>query len=115
MKRINAMAGDTCNDDMVEQSIRDAVMHNPQPNHRQCEWIDLEDALKGPEHVANKLIREWQKRRSTPERQYTFTAEQLGCIALFVSRLEEAFEKRSVLGQPWIHPARVMMTIIMHG
>ena len=41
--------------------------------------------------------------------------EQLRCIALFVDRLEQAFLERPDPSQPWLHPARVLMTMIMDG
>ena len=61
------------------------------------------------------LIQRCQERRSTPARPYKINEEQLQCIALFVSRLETAFPERHGLSQPWLHPARVLMTIIMDG
>ena len=61
------------------------------------------------------LIQRCQERRSTPARPYKINEEQLQCIALFVSRLERAFPERPDLSQPWLHPAHVLMTIIMDG
>ena len=99
----------------MDASITDAVMQNLQSHQRGCEWTELADALQGPAHVVKKLIWYFQKRRSTPERQYTFNAEQLEYIALFVSRLEEASAKRPEVSQPWIHPACAIMTVITDG
>ena len=115
LKRMSILVGETCTDDIVDPSIAHAVMHNLPQNQRECERIDLEYDLKGPAHVADKLSWHCLERRSTPARQYTFNAEQLECIALFVSRLDDAFKTRSELGQQWTHPACGGMTIIMDG
>ena len=71
--------------------------------------------MRRPAHLAKKLIWSCQGRRSTPERQYKLNAEQLECVALFVSRLAKAFSDREDKSQPWIHPARVIMTLILVG
>ncbi len=91
------------------------LLHNLQQHQTECEWIELADALRGPAHVARMLIRRCQDARSTPARPYKPNAEQLECVALFVDRLEKAFSERADMSQPWIHPARVIMTIIMEG
>ena len=115
MKRIATIQGDTFTDDDTDPGITSAVLHNLQQQQPECEWIELADALRGPAHVAKMLIRRCQERRSTPTRPYKLNAEQLECIALFVTRLEAAFSERPDLSQPWLHPARVLMTIIMDG
>ena len=50
-------------------------------------WIDLDDALKGPAHVAKMLIQMLQDKRSQPGEPYKVNEEQLQCIALFVAAL----------------------------
>ena len=40
-----------------ETDIGKAVLHNLQLTSRSAEWIDLDTALKGPDHVATLLIR----------------------------------------------------------
>ena len=86
-----------------------------QQQERECEWVDLPDALQGPAHVSQILIRRCQEKRSTPKRQHKLNVEQLQCIAPSVSRLEAAFPDRPDVSQPWLNPARVLMTIIMDG
>ena len=98
LKRMSTTVGETCTDDIVDPSIADAAMHNLQPNQRECEWIDLVEALQGPAHIAKQLIRHCEGRRSTPARQYKVNAEQPECNAFFASRVEEAFAKRSEPG-----------------
>ena len=115
MKRIETIQGDTFTDDDIDPRIMGAELHNLQQRQPECEWIELADALRGPAHVARMLIRRCQERNSTPARPYKINEEQLQCIALFVSRLETAFPERPDLSQPWLHPARVLMTIIMDG
>lgn len=115
MKRVAATQGETFTDDNIGPGITDAVLHNLQQHQPACEWIELADALRGPAHVAKMLIRRCQDARSTPARPYKLNAEQLECVALFVDRLEKAFSEHGDMSQPWIHPARVIMTIIMDG
>ena len=99
----------------VEPTVRDAVLHNLQQRQPECEWIALADALQGPAHVAKMLVRRCEERRSSPARPYRLNEEQLQCIALFVIRLEQAFQERPDPSLPWLHPGRVLMTIIMDG
>ena len=94
MKRITTLEGETCTDDIIDPITTDAVMHNLQQHEPECEWIDITDALRGPAYVAKKLIRHCQQKRSKPERQYKFNAEQSECVSLSVSRLEKAFLER---------------------
>ena len=101
--------------DDADPTVLDAVLHNLQQRQSECVWIDLTDALRGPAHVAQMLIRRCHERRSTPARPYRLNEEQLQCIALYVARLEQAFHERPDPSQPWLHPARVLMTIIMDG
>ena len=115
MKRVATIQGETFTDDNIDPGITDAVLHNLQQHQPACEWIELADALRGPPHVAKMLIRRCEDARSTPARPYKLNAEQLECVALFVDRLEKAFSERADMSQPWIHPARVIMTIIMDG
>ena len=68
MKRISAIEGDMCTDDIANPSMTDAVMHNLHTHRRGYEWAKLADALQVPAHVVNKLIRHFQEQRSTPER-----------------------------------------------
>ena len=114
MKRSTTIQGDAPTDD-TDPTILDAMLHNLQRHQPECEWVDLNDAMSGPAHVAKMLVRRCEKRRSTAARPYKVNEEQLQCIALFVSRLEPAFQERPDPSQPWIHPARVLMTIIMDG
>jgi hypothetical protein len=113
LKRSATMQGDMPVD--VDPVIPEAVLHNLQQQQPKCEWIDLTDALRGPAYVAKILVRRSQERRSTPTRPYKLNEEQLQCIALFVTRLEQAFLDRPDPSQPWLHPARVLMTMIMDG
>jgi len=115
LKRAGTTQGDMHVDD-VDPIIPEAVLHNLRQQQRpECEWIDLTDALRGPAHVAKVLVRRCQERRSTPTRPYKLNEEQLQCIALFLIRLEQAFRARPDPSQPWLHPARVLMTMIMDG
>ena len=98
-----------------DPDINNAMLYNLQRQEPACEWIELADALRDPAHVARMLIQRCQERHSTPARQYKFNEEQLQCIALFAHRLEKGFHQRPDLSQPWIHPARVLMTLIMDG
>ena len=75
----------------------------------------LGDAFQGPAHVTKMLIRRCEERRSSPARPYRLNEEQLQRIALFVLRLEQAFLERPDPSTPWLHPGRVLMTIIMDG
>ena len=61
------------------------------------------------------LVLSCEKRRSSPARPYRLNGEQLQCIALFVARLEEAFQDRPDPSLQWLHPGRVLMTIIIDG
>jgi hypothetical protein len=114
LRRTATMQGDMPVDD-IDPSIPEAALHNLQQQQPACEWIDLTHALRGPAHVAKILVRRCQERRSTPTRLYRLNEEQLQCIALFVTRLEQAFLERPDPSQPWLHPARVLMTMIMDG
>ena len=98
-----------------EGFLAQAVLHNLRSVEGKREWIDLEDSLRGPAHVAKLLIRRAQDKRSTPEKPYRFNAEQLACVALFVQKLEEGFARREDVSKPWIKPAEVLMTIILDG
>ena len=69
LKRMGTIVGEAVTDDIVDPSAADGVMHNLHQHQRECEWIDLADALRGPAHVAKVLIRQCQGRRSTLERQ----------------------------------------------
>ena len=73
LKRMSSIEGGSSIDDIAEQSVKDAAMHALQHRQRECERIEPADALRGPAHVAKKLIRNCQERRSTPERQYKLT------------------------------------------
>ena len=99
----------------LEKPFWQAVLHNLQQEESTREWIDVDDAFKGPAHVAKVLIRRCQDKRSTLDRPYRLNAEQLECIALFVAKLEPAFAQRPDPAQQWLHPATVLMTIIMDG
>ena len=114
LKRTATMQGDMPVDD-IDSIIPEAVLHNLQQQQPECQWIDLTDALRGPAHVAKMLVRRCQERRSTPTRPYKLNEEQLQCVALFVTRLEQAFLERPDPSQPWLHPARALMTMIMDG
>ena len=115
MKRITTIQGEPFKNEDMYPIITNAVVNNLLQYQPECEWVELTDALKGPAHVAKMLIQHCEKRRSTPTRPYKLNAEQLECTALFVSRLEKAFAERDKVSEPWIHPARVIMTIIMDG
>ena len=79
-------------EDVVENVLlAEAMSHNSAAERSDREWIPLEDSLLGPAHVAKLLIRKVQEKRSTPERQYRLNAEQLECVALFVSALDKGF------------------------
>ncbi|CAK0810016.1 unnamed protein product, partial [Prorocentrum cordatum] len=114
LKRTATMQGDMPVDD-IDPIIPEAALHNLQQQRLGCEWIDLTDALQGPAHVANMLVRRCQERRSTPTRPYKLNEEQLQCIALFATRLEQAFLGRPDPSEPRLHPARAPMTTIMDG
>ena len=114
LKRAATMQGDMPVDD-IDSIIPEAVLHNLQQQQLESAWIDLTDALRGPAHVAKMLVRRCQERRSTPTRPYKINQEQLQCIALFVTRLEQAFLDRPDPSQPWLHAACVLMTMIMDG
>ena len=91
------------------------MTHNSAAERSGREWIPLEDSLLGPAHVAKLLIRKVQEKRSTPERQYRLNAEQLECVALFVSALDKGFSSRADPSKPWIKVDEVLMTIILDG
>ena len=91
------------------------MVHNLKQDDKSCEWIHLDDALQGPAHVAKLLIKRCQQKRSKPDKPYKLNAEQLECVALYVSHLEKGFAKRPDPSQPWVHPAEVLMTIILDG
>ena len=114
LKRAATMQGDMPVDD-IDSIIPEAVLHNLLQQQLESAWIDLTDALRGPAHVAKMLVRRCQERRSTPTRPYKINQEQLQCIALFVTRLEQAFLDRPDPSQPWLHAACVLMTMIMDG
>ena len=92
-----------------------AVRHNLEQATPTRQWVDLADALQGPAHVAKLLITRCQEKLSKPDKPYKLNAEQLECIALYVSKLEPAFARRADLSQPWLHPAEVLLTIILDG
>ena len=95
MKRSTTIQGDAPTDD-TDPTILDAVLHNLQQHQPDCEWVDLVDALSGLAHVAKMLVRRCEKRRSTAARPYKLNEEQLQCIALFVNRLDQAFQERPI-------------------
>ena len=98
-----------------EDDVGKAVLHNLQLGCRSAEWIDLDEALKGPIHVANMRIKQLQDKRAKPGKPYKLNAEQLECVALYVAAFEKGFAKRPDPAQPWLHPAEVLMTILMDG
>ena len=95
--------------------VMQAVLFNLQKQTPECEWIDLEAALRGPAHVARELCIRSQDKLSKPNKPYRWNEEQLQCIALFVARLEIAFARRPDPSTPWLHPADILMTIILDG
>ena len=99
----------------TDDDIEQIVLHNLSTEQRSAEWIELADALKGPAHVARMLIKKLQGTRSKPGKPYRLNAEQLECTALYVAALEKAFAQRPDKAKPWLHPATVLMTIIMDG
>ena len=99
----------------TDDDIEQIVLHNLSTEQRSAEWIELADALKGPAHVARMLIKKLQDTRSKPGKPYRLNAEQLECIALYVAALEKPFAQRPDKAKPWLHPATVLMTIIMDG
>ena len=64
---------------------------------------------------AKILIRRCQDKRSEPDKPYKVNAEQLECVALYVSELAVSFARRPDPSQPWVDPAEVLMTIIQDG
>ena len=99
----------------TDDDIEQIVLHNLSTEQRSAEWIELADALKGPAHVARMLIKKLQDTRSKPGKPYRLNAEQLECTALYVDALQKAFAQRPDKAKPWLHPAVVLMTIIMDG
>ena len=95
MTRSTTIQGDAPTED-TDPTILDAVLHNLQQHQPECEWVGLHDTLSGPARVAKMLVRRCEKRRSTAARQYKLNEEQLQCIALFVSRLEQAFRSAPI-------------------
>jgi hypothetical protein len=100
---------------LADTEIGNAVLHNLQQTTRSAEWIDLDNVLKGPSHMAKQLIKIVQDAKSKPGKPYKLNAEQLECTALFVDKLEKAFDKRPDPSKPWLHPAEVLMTILTDG
>ena len=98
-----------------EDDFGKAVLHNLQLETRSAVWIDLDDALRGPQHVAKMLIKRLQDKRSEPGKPYKLNEEQLQCVALYVAALSRGFEKRPNPAEPWLHPAQVLMSILMDG
>jgi len=80
--------------------VEAAVLHNLRKQNATRQWIDLDDALRGPAHVAKTLIRRCQEKRSEPNKPYRLNAEQLACVALYVAKLEHGFAKRPDPSQP---------------
>ena len=97
-----------------EDDFGKAVLHNLQLENRSAELIDLLHALQGPAHVAKMVMQQLQDKRSQPGKPYKLNEEQLQCIALHVAALTTGFEKRSDVAKPWLHPAEVLMTILMN-
>ena len=94
------------NDGESPDIFQSAVLHNLQQQKKTCQWIDLDEALQGPAHVAKVLIQRGQDKRSAPGKPYKLNAEQLECVALYVSSLEKDFAQRPDPSQPWVHPQR---------
>ena len=69
--------------------LTSAVSHNLRRSEGHREWVPVEEALRGPAHIAKLLIRRAQEKRSTAERPYRLNREQLACVALFVSALQK--------------------------
>ena len=99
----------------AETDIGTAVLHNLRGKDRTAEWFDLDNALKGPCHIAKLLIKKLQDSRSKPGKPYRLNEEQLQCTALFVSALDKGFQSRKDRAKPWLHPAQVLMTILTDG
>jgi len=112
---LNAQHSDSSIEMKPDDDIGRAVLHNLELGSLSAVWIDLEDALKGPAHVAKMLIKKLQDERSQPGKPYKLNEEQLQCVALYVAALSRGFEKRPDLARPWLHPAEVLMTILMDG
>ena len=116
LKQLRADQPDLASTDAnPEDFVEEAVLYNLEKENATREWIDLQDALQGPAHVAKILIRRCQEKRSQPNKPYRLNAEQLACVALYERQLEHGFERRPDPSQPWIHPAQVLMTIILDG
>ena len=98
-----------------EDDVMKEVLHNLQLGSRSAVWIELADALKGPAHVAKMLILKLQDNRSKPGKPYKLNEEQLQCIALYVAALSKGFERMPNAAEPWLHPAEVLMPILMDG
>ena len=94
-----------------EDDVMKEVLHNLQLGSRSA----VADALKGPAHIAKMLILKLQDNRSKPGKPYKLNEEQLQCIALYVAALSKGFERRPNPAEPWLHPAEVLMSILMDG
>ena len=115
LKEINAVQQRGNSQIDPDSQVGKAVLHNLQLETRSAVWIDLPEALKGPCHVAKMLIRKLQDKHSKPGNPYKLNEEQLQCVALYVAALNKGFENRSDVAKPWLHPAEVLLTILMDG
>ena len=107
LKQLRAERPDLASSDANPNDfVEEAVLCNLEKENATREWIDLQDALQGPAHVAKILIRRCQEKRSQPNKPYRLNAEQLACVALYVRKLEHSFERRPDPSQPWIHQHR---------
>ena len=112
LKQLRADTPDLASsDENPDNFVEKAVLHNLEQDKAFREWVDLEDALRGPAHVAKVLIQRSQAKRSKPNRPYKLNAEQLECVALYVKQLEYGFARRPDTSKPSIHPAQVLSLI----
>ena len=72
LKQLRAERPDLASSDANPNDfVEEAVLCNLEKESATREWIDLQDALQGPAHVAKVLIRRCQEKRSQPNKLQT--------------------------------------------
>ena len=82
---------------LSKQELVALQRRNDERDNESCVCVPLEDALRGPGHVAWKLIRDI---KDNPDNDFEFNEEQILVIALIVWQLEQAWRKLRTWGGP---------------
>ena len=82
--------------EMGLEELLELQRRNEERENEECICVPLEDVLRGPGHVAWKLIKDI---KDNPDSDFEFNEEQILVIALLIWPLEQAWRKQLKAGQ----------------